>query len=459
MSSEQQPGPGPRARLVKLLRRLRKTELGGLAHDTVWVAVWQGSIAAAGLLQIILVTHAFGIGGYGRLAVVVAFVGLVGGLFNLRVGYAATTYGSRWLMKDTRVAAGVFQYSVVIDTLSTLVALPVLVLLAFTVGPHVAGDGSASMIVVFAFSLVGPAISRMSYVVLRLLDRFALITTYEWALEFGRVGLVFLAIQIFDSLLAVVAAITVGTLIAGAVNLTVAARVYSKTHGVQLLRSHLSTLDAGERKGMRTTMFHTLVIQYSRVVQTQLPAVLLGALAGTTQAGIYKIGTAATAIIGKIIQPASQALLPRISRLWAAGRIFELRKLIFRASAISTIVMVTAFTLIVVFRDPVLHLLGGGPEGEAAGTCLILGTASQALYGLVFWHSTLLFAADNTGRMSAVSAVAAVVQILALLALVPLWEAEGAAVALVLSQVMVTISWSTLALRTLQSATDTSGDR
>ena len=364
MSSEQQPGPGPRARLVKLLRRLRKTELGGLAHDTVWVAVWQGSIAAAGLLQIILVTHAFGIGGYGRLAVVVAFVGLVGGLFNLRVGYAATTYGSRWLMKDTRVAAGVFQYSVVIDTLSTLVALPVLVLLAFTVGPHVAGDGSASMIVVFAFSLVGPAISRMSYVVLRLLDRFALITTYEWALEFGRVGLVFLAIQIFDSLLAVVAAITVGTLIAGAVNLTVAARVYSKTHGVQLLRSHLSTLDAGERKGMRTTMFHTLVIQYSRVVQTQLPAVLLGALAGTTQAGIYKIGTAATAIIGKIIQPASQALLPRISRLWAAGRIFELRKLIFRASAISTVVMVTAFTLIVVFRDPVLHLLGRRARGR-----------------------------------------------------------------------------------------------
>ena len=134
MSSEPQPGPGPRARLVGLLRRLRKTELGGLAHDTVWVAVWQGSIAAAGLLQIILVTHAFGISGYGRLAVVVAFVGLIGGLFNLRVGYAATTYGSRWLAKDPQVAAGVFQYSVVIDTLSTLVALPVLVLLAFTSG-------------------------------------------------------------------------------------------------------------------------------------------------------------------------------------------------------------------------------------------------------------------------------------------------------------------------------------
>ena len=79
---------------------------------------------------------------------------------------------------------------------------------------------------------------------------------------------------------------------------------------MRLLGPRLRELDTTERKGMRTTMFHTLVIQYSRVVQTQLPAVLLGALAGTTQAGIYKIGTAATAIIGKIIQPASQALLP-----------------------------------------------------------------------------------------------------------------------------------------------------
>ena len=195
MSSDPQPGSGPRSRLVQLVRRLRKTELGGLAHDTVWVAVWQGSIAAAGLLQIILVTHAFGISGYGRLSVVVAFVGLIGGCFNLRVGYAATTFGSRWLARDPNVAAGVFQYSLVIDTLGTIVALPVLIVLAFTVGPHVAGPGSASLIIVFAFSLVGPAISRMSYVVLRLLDRFALITTYEWALEFGRVALIFLAIS------------------------------------------------------------------------------------------------------------------------------------------------------------------------------------------------------------------------------------------------------------------------
>ncbi|MEJ7797208.1 MAG: oligosaccharide flippase family protein [Solirubrobacteraceae bacterium] len=429
-----------------------------MAHDTGFVAIWQASIAAAGLAQIVLVTHAFGIDGYGRLAVVVAFVDLVGGCFNLRVGYAATTFGTRWLTRDTRVAAGVFQYSLLIDLASTLAALPLLVVLAFAVGPHVAGSGSAALIIVFAFSLIGPVLSRTSFVVLRLLDRFALIATYQWVLEFGRVALIVLAIELFHSILAVIVAITVATMISGVVNIVVAARVFRSTHDLRLGRSQLATLDATERRGMRKTMFHTLVIQYGRVVQTQLPTVLLGALAGTTQAGIYKVGTASVAIIGKLIQPASNALLPRMSRLWAAGRIFDLRNLVRRASAISAAAMALAFATIVIFQDPVLRFLGGGPEGEAAGTVLILGTASQALYGLVFWHSTILFAAHRTGTMSAVSAAAAVVHILAMLAFVPTLEATGAAIALVLSQGMVTVSWSFLALRALRSATDTSAD-
>ncbi|MGI8756227.1 MAG: lipopolysaccharide biosynthesis protein [Acidimicrobiales bacterium] len=455
MSSEPQPG-GRRRRLRELRQRLRRSELGGLAHDTGFVAVWQGSVAAAGLAQIVLVTHAFGIDGYGRLAVVIAFVDLVGGCFNLRVGYAATTFGTRWLLSDPRVAVGVFQYSLLIDLASVLVALPLLAVLAFAIGPSTAGSGSTLLIIVFAFSLVGPVLSRTSFVVLRLLDRFALIATYQWVLEFGRIALIVIAIELFGSILAVIVAITVATMIAGVVNIVVSARVFRRTHGLSLIGSQLGTLDGAERKGMRTTMFHTLVIQYGRVVQTQLPTVLLGALAGTTQAGIYKVGTASVAIIGKLIQPASNALLPRMSRLWAAGRIFDLRKLVSRASAISAVVMAVAFASIVIFQDPILRFLGGGPEGEAAGTVLILGTASQALYGLVFWHSTILFAAQRTAAMSAVSAAAPVVHTLAMLALVPLLQATGAAIALLLSQGVITISWSLLALRAIRSATDTS---
>ena len=139
--------------------------------------------------------------------------------------------------------------------------------------------------------------------------------------------------------------------------------------------------------------------------------------------------------------------------MWAAGRLSELRKMIFRASLISGAAMGVAFLAIVIFQNPILRFLGGGPEGEAAGTVLIIGAATQALYGLVFWHSTLLFASDNTGPMSVVNVVAAIVHILSLLVLVPSFGATGAAWALLASQGLINVSLTTLALRAMRSAT------
>ena len=178
-----------------MIRRFRRSQLGGLAKDSGYVALWQASAAGALLAQTALITHAFGLSGYGRFAVVVAFVELVGGLFNLRVGIAATTFGARWLVRDVRVAAGVFQYGFLVDMATTVAAVLVLAVLAFTVGPHVAGGDSATLIVVYAFALVGPMLTRSSYVILRLLDRFGLIATYSWSLELVRVVLIVGAIQ------------------------------------------------------------------------------------------------------------------------------------------------------------------------------------------------------------------------------------------------------------------------
>lgn len=432
--------------------------MGGLAKDTGFVGVWQASIAAAALAQIVLITHAFGISEYGRFALVVAFVELIGGFFNLRVDYAAITFGARWLVRDKRGAAGVFQYSFAIDMVTTCAGVLLLTLLAFTAGRQVAGGDSTDLILVYAFALIGPVLSRASFVILRLLDRFALIATYQWALELGRVALIFLSIQLFDGLLAVMIAFVVGTLVAGAVNIGVAMRVFRRVHGLRLTRRHLGALDRTERRAMLKTTFHTLVIAYSRTVQSQGPTVLLGALAGTTQTGLYKVGMAASATIGKLIQPASNALLPRLSRLWAARRLPELRTLVFRASVISAAAMGVAFALLVIFQDPILRLLGGGRAGEAAGTVLLLGAAVQALYGLVFWHSTLLYAAGRTGPMSVVGVAAAVVQFLGLLALVPALGATGAALGYLLSQAVANAALITLALRTLRSGTHPSGD-
>ena len=110
------------------------------------------------------------------------------------------------------------------------------------------------------------------------------------------------------------------------------------------------------------------------------------------------------------------------------------------------------FVAVVVFRDPLLELIGGGPEATAAGTVLILGAAGQAAYALVFWRGNMLHAAHRTGAVAIVSVVGAVFQVGAVLALVPSWGAEGAALAFLLSRLLINGSLAYLSVRTLRQA-------
>ena len=90
--------PDSAASISRLRARIaarRRGELGGLAADSLYVAVWQGATSLADLAQIALIAHVLGLDQYGRFVVVVAFVMLVTQFFDVRVGVAATTLGAR----------------------------------------------------------------------------------------------------------------------------------------------------------------------------------------------------------------------------------------------------------------------------------------------------------------------------------------------------------------------------
>src|SRR5437660_4903538 len=110
-----------RSRTSAVFRRFRASQAGGVARDAFHVGIWQGATAVADFAQIALITHALGLGMYGRFALVIAFVTLVGQFFDVRVGIAATTIGARYIARDVRGAAGIFQYTYLIDLLTGII--------------------------------------------------------------------------------------------------------------------------------------------------------------------------------------------------------------------------------------------------------------------------------------------------------------------------------------------------
>jgi O-antigen/teichoic acid export membrane protein len=444
------PGDDEGSVFARVVRAVRGSELGGLASDAGYVAVWQASSGLAQLAQIALVTHTLGLHQYGRLSIVIALAMLVSQFFDVRVGVAATTFGAAKLRTDPAGARGVFQLTYLIDALTGLIAFAVVAGLAWVVGPDLVGEHGGRLLLLYALVVLCSTLDQSSVSILRLLDRFRLVALSGTALEGLRLALVAGALAIEPNLTAVIVALLIAAAVAGLTQLRLAARAFRRTAAGTSLFAPGAELVRQERRAILQTVFHTNLVSYVRLAQVQLPAVFLGAVAGATQVGVYKIGTAAASALAKLVDPALMATLPRASRLWAEGRISELRRMIQQVSYISVGVSALGLALLIgPLQTPVLELLGGSDAADAASGVLILSALALGSNAAVFWNGVVLFAAGRSRTASTVSVVTGLTQCVLLVPLSLSFEAVGAAAALLgsmmVGNVLCTVkAWSCL---------------
>ena len=446
---------GALARARHAVRRRLHGEAGGLAKDTVYVAVWQGATTAADFAQIPLLTYFLGLEAYGQFALVIAAVTFVGQFLNPRVGIAAVTHGSKAWERDPREAAGVFQLTCLIDLATGVLAFLVLLAIAPFAGADLVGDHGTAALILYAVYLLPSSFDRSALSVLRLLDRFRFIAKVTVAGELFRLALILVAVVVFDSLVLAVAALVIGKAVISLCELVGAVRWFRASTGTSLTEPALRAVDREERRAVLHTIFHTNLFSYQRLVQNQVPTLLLGAIAGATETAIYKVGIAASAAIGAAVDPARAALLARLSRLWAAGRRAEVRVLVTKASMVSTPVVLGLFALIALLHGPILDLLSGGNPVEGAGVVLLLGMLGQVTYASAFWRTAVLFAAHRSRVVGIVASIGAVLMLVVLVPAVVAFGAVGAAAGVLVGRVFTDGVLTVIAVRLLR---DDAGD-
>ena len=429
------------------LRRFRATEFGGLARDSFHVGIWQAAISVADLVQLTLITHVLGLTEFGRLALVMSFVVVVGQFFDVRVGTAATRFGAgRLAAGDVEGLSGLLQLSFLIDVLTGVLGFLFVAALAPFVGPPLVGGNGTSLILLYGLTLLISTADESCFSILRLMDRFRLLAGCGVGLEVLRVGMIGAALAISPSLMSVLLALVAYDLVGAATNFFVANLVFARIFGRSLRRPSLSAFN--EKRRMIRMVLHTNVVSYVRIAQVQLPTLLLGILSTTTQVAIYKVGSAAATMVGRLADPGYAAVLPRLSRLWASGRRDDVRYLVARSTVAAAGVMGVALFVVILLRDPILRLLGGS-GGSAGATVLVLVGIGQAVNGVLFWNTGLLFAAGRAGAVAGIAAVGAAIQVGLLVPLVAFFEANGAAAALLTSYLLTNLVATVLALRTI----------
>lgn len=434
------------APLRKLAARLAP-ETRGLARDSFVLSLATLVTMTGYMLQIALITHLLGLAAYGLFALAVAFVEVVGRFFSLQVGDAAIAFASGKLEEEPRAAAGVFQIAYLAEIASGVLAFGVVAALAPFVGSSLVGEGGPRLVLLYGLTLVATAVAATSLSLLRLLGRFGTILRLTTLREVLRVAALATVLVVFGTLESVALAVVLLEALITVLGLGAAARAFARrSGGIRLATPALGAVRP-LRRAMLGMMFHTNLVTYAKLVSAQGPTLLLGVLRPPVEVGAYKVATAIASAFGKPADPAWAAVMPRLSRLWAAGRVAEIRRLVTQATAIAVVGLGALVLLATALREPLLRLFGGGAAVVAADI-LIVAVVAKALNGVVFWNTPLLYSAKRAAVASKayVASAAALAPLLYLF--IDAWGGLGAALALLVFTVQLNLWLTVSALRT-----------
>jgi O-antigen/teichoic acid export membrane protein len=175
------------------------------------------------------------------------------------------------------------------------------------------------------------------------------------------------------------------------------------------------------------------------VLNAQTGTFLLGALRSPDEAGLYAVATRGALLISFGLTAVNAALAPAAARMWAAGDVERLQRLVTLSARGVVAFSFPVAILFMVFAGTVLEV-GFGAEYLAAApalTILSLGQLANATLGSV---GTLLIMTGHQREAAAGISVGAVLNVLLGSLLIPAQGVTGAAIAATVS----IIAWNVL---------------
>jgi O-antigen/teichoic acid export membrane protein len=430
------------------MRRLRLTRISsearGFFRDSAVLSIGSAVSMGGYFVQVVLLTHLLGLDTYGEFALTVSFVALVGGFFDVQIGVMPISFAAEHVDRRPDVAAGVFQFGYLTELLLGVMAFVVVAALAPFAGPRLVGDQGTLLFVLYGLTLVAAVGKSTSTALLQLFGRFGTILRLVILREVIRVTTLAVVLIGIGTLVSAVLLLVVIELSVAAVAVLAATRVFRSRCGRALWAPALTeTRDL--RRPMVGMLFHTNLVTYAKLIPSQIPTLLLGAMRPPVEVGGFKVATAISAAAVKLVDPAWAAVLPRLSRLWGAGSRAEIRQLLVNGTIGAGVVLGASALVAFVLRYPLLRIVGG-EEATAASTVLVLSLVGGLVNGTLFWNTPLIYAAKRARLAMWAYVVSSLVLVPLLFLGIHGWGANGAAAALLVFVVGLNIVLTLMAL-------------
>ena len=350
------------------------------------------SIVTAGLL---------GVRDFGVLGIITSFVVNINRLFSFRMSDVVVKYmGEAQAREEKDRAAAVVKAAGLVETVTSLAAFGILVLLAPLGAKYIAKDPmTTSLFVLFGVIILANITTETSTGVLRVTNHFRSLAFINLLQSILVAGLIVVAAVRGGSLIEVMWAYLIGKIILGIGPILTALYWIPRTLGKDWWKtsfSHLPPWKEFFRFAVSTNFSGTINI-FARDSEVQW----IGFFFGPVVAGSFKVALALIGLIIMPIDPFIATTYPEITRAYATRQWERLRSLIKRVTVISfawTGAVAVGLFLVgrqVLFSNWVvfghtLHIYK--PEYLPAYPILLVILAGYGFANILFWNRSLLLA-------------------------------------------------------------------
>ncbi|HVZ33767.1 MAG TPA: polysaccharide biosynthesis C-terminal domain-containing protein [Polyangiaceae bacterium] len=183
------------------------------------------------------------------------------------------------------------------------------------------------------------------------------------------------------------------------------------------------------------------------VLVTKADTVLVGLLAGSTPAGVYRLASQLAMLVAFPLTCVSMAVAPSIAGAYAGGDVKTLQAIATGAARLVLLASAPTALALVVFGPILLHLFG--PEFVAGYRPLIILSLAYLVQAASGTAGYLLINTRFENRAAAVFGIGAALNVIGNLILIPAAGIEGAAIVTGLSVIVVNVTFVVLARRDL----------
>ena len=386
--------------------------------------------AALSMVQGILAARLLGVESFGVLGIITVFVSVINRLTSFRMAELVVNYVGDFSEKgEKQRAAAAFKTAASFEMGSSILAFLLILVLAPYAATYLAQDSSLVGLFLL-YGLIVPAhlVAESSTGLLQYLNQFRLLASIQVAQSVVTLLLIVSAFLAGGGLVAVLVASLAGKVV-WSLGITGAALVHAhRAWGSGWWRAPFSLIKIRRKEMMRfgisTNLTGTLTL-----LSRDSEILWLGALAGPTAAGFYKLSLAILNILLIPVQPLISTTYRELAREVGARAWDNVRYLLRSGSLIAAAYSIPAALFLMVLGPWVVSLWGAEflPQSYVALIILLVGFT---FINVFYWNRTTLLPFGLPEYPAKVTLVAAIAKVVAILILVPRYGAPGMAATL-----------------------------